>query len=287
MMLRVGHRIYQNFLLPSRLKAYHVLLKSISDQGYTFLTIADLAACVRAGNMPARTCIIRMDVDSDLPTARDMFGIAQSLGVRATYYFRLSRLDPGLMRQIAASGSEVGYHYEELATIAKDRKLRNKREVDEQLPDIRAAFARNIAIFAKSAGHWPLTIASHGDWINRKLRLPNQYAIDEALRKQFRIVAEVYDAWLNAPVTARFSDIDVPKWWEPRPPTEAISAGVPCLYFLVHPRQWQANIAENIRMDAGRLAEGLRYNLGCTLAARRRKASMPPLDHTVSDTRPR
>mgnify|MGYP006145381963 CR=1 FL=1 len=60
----------------------------------------------------------RHDIDTDLPTARRMFALEQKHGVRASYYFRLSTLDFGLMRDIERYGSEASYHYEEIATYA-------------------------------------------------------------------------------------------------------------------------------------------------------------------------
>ncbi len=269
---RTGYRIYQNVLMASRLGEYACLLRSLADQGYTFLTVADLAAYAKGGSLPDLSCIIRMDVDSDTATAREMFEVAHLSVAKATYYFRLSTLDPSLMRRIAEHGSEVGFHYEELATVAKQRGLCDRRQVDEHIPAIRAQFKKNIAIYAECAGEWPRTIASHGDWINRKLRIPNQYAIDESLRRQFGIIAEAYDDWLNAPVKARFSDNDAPEWWKPGTPSGAISDRVSCLYFLVHPRQWRANVRENIRVDAVRATEGLRYSIRCGVSALQRRA---------------
>ena len=159
----------------------------------------------------------------------------------------------------SSTGSEIGYHYEELATTAKRLGLGNKAEIDAWLPKIRMDFARNIATYAERAGQWPLTISAHGDWINRRLRIPNHYAINWELRERFGIAAEAYDEWLNAPVKARFADTDAPEWWKPCAPDEAISARVSCLYFLVHPRQWLANVRENILLEMVRVAEASWY----------------------------
>ncbi|HXT82328.1 MAG TPA: hypothetical protein VN702_22390 [Acetobacteraceae bacterium] len=263
MISKTGYRLYQNLLMPSRVEEYRRLLQSLVNQGYVFLTIAELARCSRNGMMPELSCIIRMDVDSDVATAETMFDVAQSLAVRATYYFRLSTLDSSLMRRIAQRGSEVGFHYEELATTVKRLGLCNREQIDQCIPEIRAAFRKNIAVYAQFAGALPQTIASHGDWVNRKLRIPNQYALDQSLRKQFGIIAEAYDDWLNGPVKFRFSDNDAPDWWKPQSPSKAIDDRVSCIYFLLHPRQWRANAWENVRIDVTRMAEGLRYSIRC------------------------
>jgi hypothetical protein len=259
MFATIGYRAYQDFLMRSRLGEYTRLLESLIKQGYTFLTVAGLATGVKAGNLPALACVIRMDVDTDLPTAREMFSVEKALGIKTTYYFRLRPFDAGFARRVAAHGSEVGFHYEELASVAKRLGLRNKVEVDTQLPAIREEFATNFAWFAQQVGFWPKTIASHGDFVNRKLRIPNSYAVNGRLLERFGIIAEAYDAWVNAPVQARFSDSQPPAWWIPGPPDEAIHSRVPCVYILVHPRQWRANRAENARFEIERVIEGWAY----------------------------
>jgi hypothetical protein len=259
MLRKAGFRIYQNFLMPSRLGEYERLLKSLMKEGYNFLTVADLADCAKGKALPPLACILRVDVDSDIRTARQMFAIERVLAVRTTYYFRVSTFDAELMRRMTAYGSEVGYHYEELATVAKRLGLRDKADLDANISQIRKEFATNIEMFAEYAGHLPTTISSHGDFINRRLGVSNYEAIDAALRERFGIVAEAYDEWLNATVQARFSDWDPPNWWRPCAPVQAISRRVPCLYLLLHPRQWQASVLENLRLDTERLSEDLLY----------------------------
>jgi len=260
-------RAYQNFLMPSRLPEYERLLGTLVAQGYRFLTVADLARQGAAGGLPPRSCIVRNDVDSDVATARDMFRVERAWGVRATYYFRLRTFDPGLMQEIADSGGEVGYHYEELATFAKRHGLRNGGDIDAWTDAIRAEFTRNLQRFAEITGRSPLTIASHGDWVNRKLRVFNHSVIDPALRARLGLLAEAYDDWLNAPVRARFADAPPPAWWSPNSPAASIAEGVACIYLLLHPRQWQADWRENLRLDVGRTAEGVAYAVRCAARA--------------------
>ncbi len=68
--------------------------------------------------------MLRHDVDTDPGTAAAMWDIERELGVESSYFFRLSTLAPALMADIAAGGSEASYHYEEVATVAKRRRLR-------------------------------------------------------------------------------------------------------------------------------------------------------------------
>ncbi|MBV9248649.1 MAG: hypothetical protein JO227_05305 [Acetobacteraceae bacterium] len=70
--------------------------------------------------------------------------------------------------------------YEELATVAKRLSLSSKAEIDERLPEIRSEFT-------KVAGQWTRTIAAYGSGINRKLRIPNRYAVNREIRDQFSL----------------------------------------------------------------------------------------------------
>jgi hypothetical protein len=252
MLKQVGYRLYQDLLMPSRLGTYDRLLRRIAARGYSFLRIVDMAEWARSGRGPEMACVLRMDVDSDVPTAQRMFEIASANGIRGTYYFRKSTFNAALMRRIEAQGSEVGYHYEELSTLARLLGLGGKADIDAHLLEIQECFAKNLLEFANILGHPPKTIASHGDFVNRKLGLANHYAIDMSMRERFGIVAEAYDEWLNVHVRVRCSDRGPPMWWKPVTPDEAIDRLVPCIHLVVHPRQWHANIRENLRLGAER-----------------------------------
>lgn len=273
MLKSVIHRIHRNFLMRSRLPYYETLLQSLKDRGYQFLTIPDLAAGAKSGHLPDLSCVIRTDVDTDTATAAAMFEIERKLEVRASYYFRLSTIDTDLMRRIFASGSEVGYHYEELATVCKRSGLKDKADVDAYLPAIRDEFAADLEYFAACLGRMPVTICSHGDWMNRRIGIPNHYIIDAPLRRRYALIAEAYDEWLNAPVAARFSDVSATRQWNRGAPEEAIARRARCIYILLHPRQWRANPLENLRLDVERAGEYALFRARSAVAPRSRESS--------------
>jgi hypothetical protein len=93
----------------------------------------------------------RHDIDSDLRTARKMFALEVKHGVQASYYFRLSTLDYGFMRDIEAAGGEASYHYEEVATYAKRHRLRPPRRCASAS---RKSANCSCAISAASATSW-------------------------------------------------------------------------------------------------------------------------------------
>lgn len=251
---------YQNFLMPDRLSAYRQLLRNILDRGYRFLTIESFASEVRSNAIsPGPRCVLRIDIDSDPEGASRMFHAASAEGVQATYYFRLATLHPPLAQRIVAHGSEVGYHFEELATYAKRHGLRTAAEVNRHLPEIREEFRRNAALFRDTMGVMPHTIAAHGDFLNRRLGIKNSHVVDLALMEEYGIVAETHEPWLMRAVDARVSDRPAPRWWHPRSPDESLAASPDVLYILVHPRQWVRAPLHNLFLDLQRGAEEIHY----------------------------
>ncbi len=250
-------RVHQDFLMPCRIPEYRALLTEAKARGYKSLTVCDLAACASGrATLPPLALVLRSDVDTDVSTARAMFKVEKALGIRATYYFRLSTLDARLMREMQDYGTEVGYHFEEVATAAKRRGFRNSTDVALHLDSIREQFRRNIQRYKAVAGSWPQTVASHGDFANMTIKTTNSCIIDREIRNEFGILAEAYDEWLNAPVTMRVADCEPPKWWSPMPLAEALIQNPKCLYALVHPGFWRANPWENAKTDVIRVAEG-------------------------------
>lgn len=258
----VWPRIYQDLLMRSRLDEYDALLGRLQALGYTFITMRDLASLSRSPTdtwTSIRLCVIRNDVDSDVRTARKMLARERLRGIVATYYFRLSTFDHDFMLEVAQSGSEAGYHYEEVATYAKSYGLGNADVVRENLSEVRKEFKRNLERFRSMTGYYPATVASHGDFVNRKLGMTNSEILDYPTRFRFGIEAEAYDERLLAPVDARVSDCSAPRWWNPESPDIALQGRPRCLYLLVHPRQWEANRTENVKLTLSRITEGARY----------------------------
>ncbi|WP_052233292.1 hypothetical protein [Massilia sp. WF1] len=117
------------------------LIRAAVDAGFTQTSVRDYFDTVRRGEAATSKVIVhRHDIDTDLRTTRKLFEIEKKYGIRASYYFRLSTLDFGLMREIEEYGSEAIYHYEELASFAKRNKIKDPALVRNRLPEIREAF---------------------------------------------------------------------------------------------------------------------------------------------------
>lgn len=255
---RLYSRLYADYLMPSRLAEYEKLLVLAGHAGYAQLSVRDFYRAVqRSDGGPARVLVHRHDIDSDLRTARKMFDLEVRHGVRASYYFRLSTLDIGFMRAIEAAGSEASYHYEEVATYAKHHRLRRGCEVRACFPEIRVQFERNFMRISDELGLRMATVASHGDFANRRLKVINHELLrDPELRRRCGIECESYDNELLRHFDLYVSDRPYPVFYYPVSPFEALGRHAR-ICFLTHPVQWETNWVENTRCNMVRLAEEL------------------------------
>lgn len=254
------NRVYADYLMPSRLGEYEALVREVAAAGYAQLSVRDFfrQAYGKAGapvQPMGRTFVHRHDIDSDLRTARKMFAIESRHGVRASYYFRLCTLDYGFMREIEAAGSEASYHYEEVADFAKRHRLRSADAVRQRFPEIRELFARNVGQIIGRLGMPLTTVASHGDFANRRLKVINHELLrDEALRRRCGIECESYDAELLRCFDIYISDRKHPVYYYPLSPFDALGK-YQHVCLLTHPVQWETNWVESTRCNVRRLVE--------------------------------
>jgi hypothetical protein len=254
------NRLYAHYLMPSRLREYEDLLMQANEAGYRQLSIRDFHRTVcRGGAAPGKVLVHRHDIDSDVRTARKMFAIEVRHGVRASYYFRLSTLDFGFMRDIEAAGSEASYHYEEVATFAKQHRLRSADAVRARFSEIRSLFEHNYNRIRDELGMAMTTVASHGDFANRKLKVINHELLDDELRRRCGIECESYDEALLRHFDQYISDKPYPVFFHPQSPFKALGRRERiCL--LTHPMQWETNWVENTRCNVVRLAEEVAWH---------------------------
>lgn len=258
------NRVYSDFFQRSRLDAYERLLETALRVEYQIVSVGGLWRRSQAGPLDAtgRYLVLRHDIDTDSETARAMWNIDHRLGVETSYFFRLSTLDRELMTDIANAGSEASYHYEELASVAKRRRPRSRTDALRLLPEAKEQFAANLARLRTTTGLPMAVVASHGDFVNRRLGLPNWMLLDDGdLRRELAIELEAYDEAYLTHITTRHADGPYPRRWNPTDPLSAIEAHEPVIAVLVHPRHWRVNRVVNARDNAQRVVEGLRLML--------------------------
>jgi len=260
----VKNRIFEDFLMPSRLGEYEQMLKCALEHEYQTYSILQFWKITEGGKKlpPGNILILRHDIDTDVSTAEQMWNIENSLHVTSTYYFRLSTLDIQLMKRIEGAGSEASYHYEELAAICKRDRLRSLEEIQRRLHDIRELFSQNIKQLRERTGLPMRSVASHGDFMNRKLGVRNVLILqDTDFRKEVDIDVEAYDGSAMNLVESQYTDIPYPTFWKPSDPQSAFKNNVRVVYILVHPRHWRTAVIENLTDDIRRLYEQIRYSI--------------------------
>src|SRR5690625_4243013 len=102
------------------LSVYQEFLKAMLEKGYAFQRFQDYIS--KPGE---RSVVLRHDVD-DRPANSLVFArIQHQLGIQGTYYFRTvpQSFYPSIIREIAAMGHEIGYHYETMDTPDGDPEL--------------------------------------------------------------------------------------------------------------------------------------------------------------------
>lgn len=153
-------------------KIYKELLETLLSNGYSFQTFEDFV------NKPKdKVVVLRHDVDRLPKNALELAEIEHSLGLKASYYYRIVKESnvPDLIRSVKKLGHEIGYHYEDL-TLAKG---------DKQKAII--LWKKNLDYFRT---YYPVTTACmHGSpmskWDNRDIWQDYNY-------KDYGIVAEPY-----------------------------------------------------------------------------------------------
>lgn len=143
------------------LEKYKLLLKSLLDRGYRFQTFEQFLQ-----NPVSNVIILRHDVDLKANNSLETAKIENSLGIVGSYYFRVipQSYNLGIIKQIAALGHEIGYHYETMDTSSAKLSVKSKKLEEgllERLIDAAyVEFCENLDLFRKV---YPVkTICMHG-----------------------------------------------------------------------------------------------------------------------------
>ena len=93
------------------IKIYSKLLKALKEVDYSFQTYYNFTTQPKE-----KTIILRHDVDARKDHSLQFAKIQHEMGIVGTYYFRMvpQSFDKEVIREIAAMGHEIGYHYEDM-----------------------------------------------------------------------------------------------------------------------------------------------------------------------------
>ncbi len=100
------------------LQIYKRLLEALQSSGYQFQTFEAFLQNPAEGKI----IVLRHDVDLKAENSLATAIIENSLGIHATYFFRVVPQSdkPHIIKQIASLGHEIGYHYEDMAICGGD-----------------------------------------------------------------------------------------------------------------------------------------------------------------------
>lgn len=254
----LSRRFHANFMLSDRSAEYEALIVSLLRQGYEFLTVREIVNHLRQGaQLPPRRVTLRHDIDTDADYASRWLAIERKLGVKASYYFRLRTLDFPTMERIEKAGGEASYHFEELASVLRRLGKRREARSEDVISLARSEFEKNFSLLSRRCG-WSLeTVASHGDFVNRRVGVTNSIiTADPDLRTRLGIIAEAYDQDLVRTFDQQLSDGMVVGWRRGETPMAAADNDVASMQILTHPRHWRAKVAANLVEDADRVISG-------------------------------
>ena len=256
-------RVYRDYLQAERLGELARLLRLALDRGYVAMTLSAFAelGAEPGGDARARILLLRHDIDSDVARARRIWALERELGIAGSWFFRRATWNVAFMRELAEAGCDVGYHYEELAILIKERGAGSAAEARRLIGPARALLRSSIGELRASSG-LPLDLfAAHGDFANRVVGVSNvELLADPGFRAAIGARLEAYD--IEGRVDGRASDGGLPhQYWSPLDPADALRRGERVVELLLHPRAWGAARAENARVDLRRLGDGWRYRI--------------------------
>jgi hypothetical protein len=251
--------IYYDYFAPNRLNILEKIYIEALNHGYKIVSVIDFWDIVRLNkfNVKDKYLINRHDIDSDPKCVKLILQIEKNLGISSSYYFRLRTIDLSVIKSVIASGREVGYHYEELATLAYKYKWKKKTDINWNLT--KKLFSKNFTNFKNLTGYEVRSICSHGDFINRFLNIPNYKIISEKLKKDLKIDIEVYEDAIWKYNSIQHSDIHSKCGFTPYSPISSIKQSLPIIHLLTHPRQLRVNWKENAIDNIDRICRGIFY----------------------------
>ena len=259
---RVGH----DYVGRDRGLEYRSTLARAVEAGYELTSLMEFHAQTgTVGNRDHRLIALRHDVDITDVAGNEAFYLSElAMGARSTFYFRLSTVSThaSLIRRLLADGFEVGYHFEEAASLAREAAFDRRSSVELLGSTIADRFRRNCDMFRVRWNPGLSSVSAHGDWVNRRLGFTNQEFVGPDLLSECGLRFEAYGPDLLGRVDAYVSDVAVPpsQWTGNYGLEDALGDRHTRICVLTHERRWHVNRRAAATADLNRMASGVAYS---------------------------
>ena len=246
---RGRRRVFARTLSRARWDEYRQLLEDALADGYQLWSLEDWL--LSSGASPVRAAILRHDVDQHPRSALPILEIERELGVHSTWYFRWRTASPSVIEAVRAAGGQVGFHYETLTRLVRERGLAAS-DVDAGLvAEARELLRREIAAFQQSFG--PIcSVCPHGD--TRVPGVSNQILLRGEQHEEYGIALDGNDDIDRQPLGLWLTDRSIPdgRWKDRLDPHQVFASGTTPVLLLIHPNNWCSGIS--LWYDRGRAA---------------------------------
>lgn len=238
--------LFVKYLKNDRMREYESIIAQAKKSGYEIISLRDYAE--ENYDNTKKLLLLRHDVDHFSDATRMMFEIEKRYGVHSSFFFRNSTYEPTLMKEIEAYGSEASLHFEPIADFIKANGIKSKEELesyDDWEQRCLNILKADLERFRNLLNIPCITIASHGEYENSLVKIPNNYLTEDISSYDvLRIRLEAYNKEMIEKVTCYISDVPIEINGGYRygvTPLEAIKNRERFIMFLSHPNHWYYN----------------------------------------------
>ncbi|MCH8033707.1 MAG: hypothetical protein IH950_08135 [Bacteroidetes bacterium] len=175
------------------LETYRNFILTLKQKNYSFLPFVKYIELRLSSPVSPYTSILisRHDVDRIPQNALKLAHLENLLGIKGTYYFRIvpKSYNEQVISEIANLGHEIGYHYEDVDLVSKERGRKGESESgrEELIDAAYESFCKNLELFRKNFDL--KTICMHG---SPRSKYDNKIIWEKYNYKELGIIGEPY-----------------------------------------------------------------------------------------------